>query len=342
MKKSAAAFVVLLVAAGLVYALTPHPKIDHYVSYSNVYLDRDGKLLRLTLSDDDRYRIHRSLQQISPRFIEATLLYEDQDFYSHWGVDFAALLRAFWSTYITRERRIGASTIAMQVARLKWNIPSNTIGGKIEQILRAIQLSRHYSKQDILQIYLNLAPYGRNIEGIGAASQIYFGKTAEQLSLPEALTLAVIPQNPGKRNPASATGYERLLQARANLLERWLEHHPEDAGKVGSFDLPLKIGTKACRSRRRISSTSSSVDCRAGSTVMSIPRWTRTSSKSSAGWSASTSAPGRAKVSIMPPCCCSIIKPWRSKRWLVRPIFLTIVFMDRSTARWPGARPARP
>jgi penicillin-binding protein 1C len=243
MKKSAAAFVVLLVAAGLVYALTPHPKIDHYVSYSNVYLDRDGKLLRLTLSDDDRYRIHRSLQQISPRFIEATLLYEDQDFYSHWGVDFAALLRAFWSTYITRERRIGASTIAMQVARLKWDIPSNTIGGKIEQILRAIQLSRHYSKQDILQIYLNLAPYGRNIEGIGAASQIYFGKTAEQLSLPEALTLAVIPQNPGKRNPASATGYERLLQARANLLERWLEHHPEDAGKVGSFDLPLKIGT---------------------------------------------------------------------------------------------------
>lgn len=243
MKKSAAILMLLFMAAGLTYALCPHPQIDHYVPYSNAYLDRDGKLLRLALADDQRYRIYRSLDQISPRFIEATVLYEDQNYYRHWGVDFPALLRAFWSTYITGERRIGASTIAMQVARLKWEIASNNVSGKIEQILRTIQLTRHYSKQEILGIYFNLAPYGRNIEGIGAASQVYFGKTPDQLNLPEALTLAVIPQNPSKRNPTSAAGYERLLQARANLLERWLEHHPEDRSKARFFDLPLKIGS---------------------------------------------------------------------------------------------------
>jgi len=241
MKKSAAAFIVLCMAAGLTYALCPHPQLDHYVPYSNAYLDRNGKLLRLALAEDQRYRIYRSLEDISPQLVEATILYEDQDYSRHWGVDFAALARAFWSTYVTRERRIGASTIAMQVARLKWGIASNTITGKIEQILRALQLTRHYSKAEILEIYLNLAPYGRNIEGIGAASQIYFGKTADQLNLPEALTLAVVPQNPGKRNPTTASGYARLLQARGNLLERWLKHHPEDASQVKYFGLPLKV-----------------------------------------------------------------------------------------------------
>jgi penicillin-binding protein 1C len=241
MKKSAVAFIVLCMAAGLTYALCPHPQLDHYVPYSSAFLDRNGKLLRLALAEDQRYRIYRSLEDISPQLVEATILYEDQEYFRHWGVDFAALARAFWSTYVTRERRIGASTIAMQVARLKWRIASNTITGKVEQILRALQLTRHYSKAEILEIYLNLAPYGRNIEGIGAASQIYFGKTADQLNLPEALTLAVVPQNPGKRNPTTASGYARLLQARDNLLERWLEHHPEDASQVKYFSLPLKV-----------------------------------------------------------------------------------------------------
>lgn len=129
----------------------------------------------------------------------------------------------------------------MQVARLRWRIPSHTFNGKMQQILRAIQLSRHYSKQQILEVYLNLAPYGRNIEGITAASLIYFNKKPDQLSLPEALTLAVIPQNPNKRNPTTKKGYKHLSVARENLFQRWLEDYPEDIDKQSYFKMPLKV-----------------------------------------------------------------------------------------------------
>jgi penicillin-binding protein 1C len=94
----------------------------------------------------------------------------------------------------------------MQVARLRWNIQSNTFTEKIEQIAKALQLSQHYLKPALLAAYLNLAPYGGNIEGIGAASLIYFNKPASQLSFAEAITLALVPQNPRKRNPTSVEG----------------------------------------------------------------------------------------------------------------------------------------
>ena len=145
MKTSLGAALLICIGAGLAYAFCPQPQLDQYLPYSRAYLDRDGKLLRLTLARDQRYRLYRPLDAISPQFVEATLLYEDQNFYSHAGVDVPALLRAFWATYIAGERRIGASTITMQVARLKWGIRSNSIGGKLEQILRALQLTRHYS-----------------------------------------------------------------------------------------------------------------------------------------------------------------------------------------------------
>ncbi|MBV1922289.1 MAG: transglycosylase domain-containing protein, partial [Pseudomonadales bacterium] len=212
-----------------------------FTTYSSAWFDSQDRLLRISLAEDERYRILEPLDQISPELIAATLLYEDQNYYDHRGVDFSALARAFWATFILRERRIGASTITMQVARLRWNIPSNTIPGKIHQIARAIQLSRHYSKQDILETYLNLAPYGRNIEGIAAASLIYFNKKPGNLSLPEALTLAVIPQNPNKRNPTTSTGYQHLLQARHNLFQRWLEDYPSDISKETFFTLPLNV-----------------------------------------------------------------------------------------------------
>ena len=206
-----------------------------------MFFDRQDRLLRITLAEDDRYRVYESLENISPYLINASILYEDQDYYNHAGVDFFALVRAFWSTYIKSDRRIGASTIAMQVARLRWSIPSYTLSGKLEQILRAIQISRHYTKNEILEVYLNVAPYGRNIEGVSAASLIYFNKKPSQLSLPEALTLAVIPQNPNKRNPTSAEGFKKLSVARDNLFNRWLEYHPEDKDKKKYLDLPLNV-----------------------------------------------------------------------------------------------------
>jgi penicillin-binding protein 1C len=233
--------VALSLLIGLIYGLCPKPELRSYIPYSKAYFDDEGKLLRFALAKDDRYRLYIELENMSPAFVEATILYEDQHYYEHLGVDFLALFRAFWTTYITQERRIGASTIVMQLARLRWGIPSNTLRGKLYQIGRALQLSRHYSKEQMVEAYLNLTSYGRNIEGVGAASLIYFNKRPSELSLPEALTLAVIPQNPNKRNPTTKKGYKYLLTARRNLFERWLKLHPEDQSILKFLDLPLAI-----------------------------------------------------------------------------------------------------
>lgn len=219
----------------------PKPELLRGRSFSRAFFDRQGKLLRLTLAADDRYRLPIRLQDVAPELCEATLLYEDRDFYRHPGVDPLALVRAFWTTYITHERREGASTITMQVARLRWHLQTGSLPGKLVQIARALQLSRHFSRDEIFEAYLNLAPYGRNIEGIEAASLVYFGKPAAELSLPEALSLCVIPQNPVGRNPTTAQGFAALKIARDQLYKRWCRKHPDAARLQRFFDLPLRV-----------------------------------------------------------------------------------------------------
>lgn len=220
--------------------LLPKPDLYGEKGYSTAWLDRHGKLLRLDLARDDRYRLKVPLSKIAPIMQQATLLYEDQDFYSHNGVDLAALLRAAWQTWVIGDRRVGGSTLTMQVARLRYGHPHNLLG-KMQQILRAIQIERHYSKQQILAAYFNLAPYGRNIEGVEAASRIYFDKPAAELTLPEAMALSVVPQNPVRRNPTSRAGFDELSQARERLFQRWLEEHPQDSGRKEQIELPLAV-----------------------------------------------------------------------------------------------------
>ncbi len=164
----------------------PTPALLSDVSYSTAVYDNQQHLLRLTLSQDDKYRLYTPLSNISPQLISATLLQEDQYFWRHYGVNPIAIVKAAWESYVMRSHRVGASTITMQVARLRLGIRSKKISGKIIQILRAIQLEMHYSKKQILEAYLNLAPYGNNIEGAGAASLIYFNKQVSDISLPQA------------------------------------------------------------------------------------------------------------------------------------------------------------
>jgi len=232
-------FAALLVAT--VYIFCPKPELETFQNYSRAFLDKKGVLLRITLAADERYRIYTPLNNISSVFQQATILYEDKNFYNHFGVDVSALLRACWSTYIVQGRRVGGSTITMQVARLRWRIDTTDIPGKIWQILRAIQLSRHFEKNEILESYFNLVSYGRNIEGVGAASLIYFNKGANRLNFSEALSLAVIPQNPSQRNPTSQKGLKALAKARGNLYRRWALIHPEDIHKKVFVNLPLSI-----------------------------------------------------------------------------------------------------
>lgn len=199
--------------------------------------DQQHHLLRLTLSQDDKYRLYTPLSNISPQLIEATLLQEDQYFRQHFGVNPIALLKAVWTSYVVHSHRIGASTISMQVARLRFGIYSKNVVGKIIQIIRAVQLEMHYSKDQILEAYLNIAPYGNNIEGVGAASLIYFNQQANQLNLPQALTISVIPQNPNHRTPKN----RELKSIRNKLFDRWINEHPDDKNQQAVIDLALDM-----------------------------------------------------------------------------------------------------
>jgi len=237
MKKSFPSIILILAfvsAFALLFFSSP-PSLLQGVSFSSAVYDEHQQLLRLTLSQDEKYRVFTPLADIAPQLIEATLLQEDQYFRWHFGVNPVALGKALWQTYVLKSRRMGASTISMQVARLRMGINSKTISGKLRQLLYALRLEMHYSKDEILQAYLNLAPYGGNIEGVGAASLIYFNHPAATLDLPQALTLSVIPQNPNKRTPDNRD----LQQIRQKLFDRWLMQHPADQGFQPILDLPL-------------------------------------------------------------------------------------------------------
>lgn len=236
------------IAAGLLIGglLLGIPRPDLYQDYSSsqaVY-DTQGRLLRITLSEDDKYRLRVSLSSVSPFMIDATLLYEDRYFYRHHGINPVALFKAAWTTYVLQSRRVGASTITMQLARLRFNITSHTLTGKIHQILRTLQLEWHYDKDDILEAYLNYAPYGGNIEGISSASLIYFDKTPDKLTLHEALTLAVIPQSPSYRSLDKGAKNPGLLAARDELIQRWMEKYESDIDKETILKLPVQARSR--------------------------------------------------------------------------------------------------
>ena len=228
-------------AVVMAVVLCPKPTLYGELDFSAGVQDKNGTLLRLALADDERYRLKVGINDIAPAAVQATLLYEDQYFYKHPGFDPGALLRAMWSTYIKKQRVIGGSTITMQLARLRFSLDTKTIPGKLTQIARAIQLERHYEKDQILEAYLNLAPYGGNIEGLGTAALIYFDKPAGKLSLPEALALAVIPQNPVARNPGTATGYSEMVDARYRLLGVWESKFGLPKEIQHQFQLPLNV-----------------------------------------------------------------------------------------------------
>ena len=236
----AAALAGLGTAAGVVWLLAPKPDLYEGVPFSTLVLDRRGEPLRLLAAEDGRYRLFTALEHIAPTAQRATLLYEDRRFHGHLGVDPLALLRAAWTTYVQRSRPVGASTITMQLARLRFGLNTRSPAGKLIQVLRALQIERHYDKAEILEAYLNLAPYGGAIEGIGTASRIYFDKPARTLSVGEALALAVIPQNPSKRFPATTSGRAHLLAARERLMAMWQADGALDA-PAPVFRSPAKL-----------------------------------------------------------------------------------------------------
>src|SRR5437867_9808525 len=213
-------FALLGMTAWFAWLLLPKPPLLDGISFSQCVRDRNGKLLRVMLSADQKFRIWTPLAEISPDLIDATLRYEDKYYTHHPGVNPLALARCALDLLRFHRVTAGGSTITMQLARLRFHLHTRNISGKLEQIIRSVELERHYSKFEILEAYLNLAPYGRNIEGIGAASEIYFGKTAAHLTGPESISLSVIPQSPTRRALYTGRDNRSLNAAQENWYDR--------------------------------------------------------------------------------------------------------------------------
>jgi penicillin-binding protein 1C len=199
--------------------LSPAPRLRDGFPSSTALFDARGRLLRIAVADDDRLRLWTPLEEISPVLLSAVVAYEDRRFLRHPGVDPIALARAAASTYLRPGgRRVGGSTITMQLARRLHGLDSRGLGGKLAQIGRALLLELRYSKRELLEAYLNLVPMGGNVEGVGAASLVCFGKSASELAPAEAVTLSLIPQNPLRRGVAGEAARRRRAEARARLL----------------------------------------------------------------------------------------------------------------------------
>ena len=147
------------------------PPLLDGVPFSTAYYSDDGRLLRLSPASDGIFRLKTPLSGIAKEAVIATVFYEDRYFRKHPGVNPFALVRAAFATF-TGSRPIGASTITMQVARLRLHLETRSLEGKFRQIEAALRYEAHYSKDEILEAYLNLAPYGGNIEGVGAAARL--------------------------------------------------------------------------------------------------------------------------------------------------------------------------
>ncbi|EHK00259.1 penicillin-binding protein 1C [Agrobacterium tumefaciens] len=194
------------------------PPLEAAQQRSFEVLDRDGRLLRAFATPDGRWRLKTSAAEVDPQFLRMLIAYEDQRFYDHNGIDPWALLRSAWQLASNGRIVSGASTLSMQVARLIEPRTDRSFSAKFLQGLRALQIERRLDKAEILDLYLNIAPYGGNLEGVRAASLAWFGKEPARLDTAEAALLVALPQLPEKRRPDRFPDAAR--QARERVLQR--------------------------------------------------------------------------------------------------------------------------
>jgi penicillin-binding protein 1C len=212
---------VTLALASWVVSLGPLP-LAQARQVSTTIVDRNGKLLRAYAMADGRWRLPVDARTgVDPGYLKLLLAYEDRRFYSHGGVDPLALGRAAFQL-VTRGRIVsGGSTITMQLARLMEPRRERSVYAKLRQVVRAVQIERQLNKEQILDLYLALAPYGGNLEGIRAASIAYFGREPKRLSLAEAALLVALPQSPETRRLDRYPDAARA--ARDHVLDRMVE-----------------------------------------------------------------------------------------------------------------------
>ncbi|MEM9495119.1 MAG: penicillin-binding protein 1C [Pseudomonadota bacterium] len=209
------------------------PPLERAEDLATIVTDRDGRMLHAFANSKKRWRFKTRTDDIDPAFIERLILIEDKRFRSHMGVDPAAVLRASLSS-LKRGRIVsGASTITMQTARLLEPRP-RTFGAKLAEMLRALQIERRLSKKEILELYLTLAPYGGNIEGVRAASLLYFDKEPGRLTDAEQALLIALPQAPEARRPDRFTkGHTGKKRRAAHAARQEILNRLAAAGAIG-------------------------------------------------------------------------------------------------------------
>lgn len=186
---------------GIAGTLPPTPDVAT-LPVSAAVSDRNGQLLRPFTTADGRWRLPVERRAVDPRYIAMLIAYEDQAFSQHGGINWRSMLRAA-GQYVGAGGRVvsGGSTLTMQVARLIEGEPTRNLWGKLRQMVHADRLEHELDKDQILDLYLTLAPFGGNIEGVRAASLAYFGKEPNRLTTAEAALLVALPQSPEARRP---------------------------------------------------------------------------------------------------------------------------------------------
>jgi len=236
---AAAGLIMAGVFAAWVVSLGPLP-LEQARKVSTTIVDRNGKLLRAYAMADGRWRLPADAKTgIDPGYIKLLLAYEDRRFHSHRGVDPLALGRAAFQL-VTRGHIVsGGSTITMQLARLMEPRRERSVYAKLRQMVRAIEIERQLSKDQILDLYLALAPFGGNLEGVRAASIAYFGKEPKRLSLAESALLVALPQSPETRRLDRHPDVARA--ARDRVVERMVEEHQvseDEAAQAKTIAVP--------------------------------------------------------------------------------------------------------
>jgi len=221
-----------LIGASLVvlfFILNFFLKLPPIPAYSTVVTADKGEIIHAFLSKDDKWRFKISTKEIHADLKTAFINKEDKYFYYHPGINLIAITRAAFNNILKNKKTSGASTITMQVVRLL-EPRERTYLNKFVEIFRALQLELTYSKEEILELYINFVPYGSNIEGVKAASLLYFQKSPEQLSLAQIVSLTIIPNRPVSLNPQRHP--DVLMVERNKWLKRFADEELFESSRI--------------------------------------------------------------------------------------------------------------
>ncbi len=205
----------LMAALGYIFPWKPT------IEYSREVLDSDGNLIHAFLTSDSKWRLKTDIEQADSLYLDMLLWKEDQYFYLHPGVNPLAIFRAAAQNILTGKRVSGASTISMQVVRLIKKRP-RTFTSKLVEMWEALRLEGALSKQEILELYISLCPFGGNVEGYRSANNMYWNTAGKHISMAQCAALAIIPNQPERFHPVKKQ--ERLLAARNTLLNNYLKN----------------------------------------------------------------------------------------------------------------------